>query len=117
MTYTNTTGAAKTIAAGLVFGRISATNLALPLKSDASDGSQFPVGVLMNESIVIAIAGTVTITVCITGKVNEDELIFENGTDTLATAISSRTLRDRLASDTAGIILVSEIQLTKSDNQ
>ena len=54
LTYTNSTGSEKTISAGLVIGQIAATSLALPLESDAVDGSQFQFGVLMNESVTVA---------------------------------------------------------------
>lgn len=117
MSYTNSTGAAKTITAGLVMGRISASALALPLESDASDGSQYPVGVLMNETITVANGATATITVAICGDINENELTFENGTDTLATAVSSKILRDRIAADTLGIRLVAQTENTRFDNE
>lgn len=117
MSYTNSTGAEKILSAGLVIGRIATSEKALPLKSDASDGSQFPMGVLMNESITVADGVTATITVAIKGYVNESKLIFDNGTDTLATVVSSRTIRDRIAADNVGIILKKQLENTKLDNQ
>ena len=117
LTYTNTSGAEKTISRGLVFGQISATSLALPLESDASDGSQYPYGILMNETLTLAIGASATVTLVTTGGVDEDKLIFENGTDTLATAISGKTLRARIGSDTVGVRLIKTIENTRTDNQ
>ena len=44
-------------------------------------------------------------------------LTFENGTDTLATVVSTRTLRARMGADTVGIMLIAAEQCTKLDNQ
>lgn len=113
--YDNDSGDDIELKAGTVFGVISGTNILLPLESDAIDGSQFPVGVLMHD-VDVADGASAQLTIAIAGDVDEDKLIFINGTDTLATAVSGRTLRDRIKSDTAGIILVSGDQLTAYDN-
>lgn len=116
MEYTNSTGAEKTLLAGLVIGRILIGGKALPLKSDATDGSQYPVGILFNESVTVANGATVTLTVANVGTVNKNGLIFENGTDTLATAVDGRQLGDRIVSDTQGIKLVELSEITRYDN-
>lgn len=114
--YTNGTGSEKTLPAGLVMGRISASGLLLPLQSDAVDGSQLPVGVLAAD-YTVANGATQEVSICVAGDVEESKLIFENGTDTLATVVAARRLRDRLAADTLGIKLVVSDELTDFDNE
>lgn len=115
-TYTNPTSGEVTLAKGTVMGRVASTNKVLPLESTASDGSQFPIGVLADD-YTVDYTESATLTFCIAGDVVESKLVFENGTDTVATVVSSRTLGDRIAGDTAGIILVGSTQLTGQDNQ
>ena len=100
--------------AGTLMGRISATNILLPLVSTAIDGSKFPVGVLMHDVSVLSL-GTAKLTFAVSGDVAEEKLIL-GGADTLATVIDARTLRDRIGSDTVGIKLVSADELTEYDN-
>ena len=114
-TYTNGTGSEKTIEAGTVFGRIHASGLLLPLESDATDGSQFPVGILV-EPITVANGASKTLTLCNGGDVEESKLVFENGTDDLDTVVSARNLRDRIAADTKGIRLFNSDELSAYDN-
>jgi len=72
------------------------------------------IGVLA-EAVEISDGNSTTVTICIGGKVAEDKLVLD-GTDTLATVVSNKTIRDRLASDTMGIELASTDELTASDN-
>lgn len=113
--YTNSTGATVTLAAGTLMGRISATQKLLPHVSSAVDGSQFPVGVLA-EDYVVANGATQELAFCNYGDVVESAVIL-GGADTLATVISSRSIRDRIASDTVGIRLVPSVENTIADNQ
>jgi hypothetical protein len=115
-TYTNPTSGEVTLAKGTVMGRVANTNKVLPLESTASDGSQFPIGILADD-YVVDYTESATVTFCIAGDVVESKLVFENGTDTTSTVVSSRTLGDRIAGDTAGIIFVGGDQLTGYDNQ
>lgn len=104
-----------TLAIGTVMGRVHATNEIIPAKSDASDGSQFPVGVLL-ESYTVAAGDTKSLPIVICGDVAEDKLVFAKTGDGLNTVVSARTYRDRLAADTKGIRAVSVTDLTDYDN-
>lgn len=114
--YTNGTGASIDLVAGTVLGKITASGKLLPLKSDAVDGSQIPVGVLAHD-ITVANAATVNLTYCISGKVVQNKLIFLKAGDTVDTVVTGRTLGDRVAADSAGIILVVSTELSDFDNQ
>lgn len=113
--YTNSTYDAVTLAEGTLMGRIASSNLLTPLTSGASDGSQFPVGVVITDTTVEA-GDTSEITIVVAGDMDENKLVLQ-GSDTLATVISGRTIRDRIGADTVGIKLVGGNQLTGFDNQ
>ena len=108
--YTNSTGGPITISVGTLLGRVSATDKVLPLKSAAVDGSQLPVGISTQE-ITVADTESATIEFVIAGEV-EGTLLVLDGTDTLATAISGKTLGDRIKSDTLGILLINSDELS-----
>jgi hypothetical protein len=112
--YTNSTGGDLTFLAGTVFGRIHATGLVLPLKSAAVDGSELPVGVLMHDITVVDTASAV-LTMCVGGEIAEEKIILD-GADTLDTVIDSRRIRDLIALNTVGILLVPGTELTGFDN-
>jgi hypothetical protein len=114
--YTNPTGGDVELAKGTVMGRVANTNKVLPLESTANDGSQFPIGVLA-DNYSVDYTESATVTICIAGDVVESKLIFENGTDTVDTVVSSQTLKDRIQGQSAGIILVGGTQLTGYDNE
>ena len=83
--------------------------------SGAGDGSQIPVGVL-TQTITVEAGETASIYVCTGGEVAEEKVILDTG-DTLETVIDGRQLRDRIASDTVGIVLVAGTEMTQVDNQ
>lgn len=114
--YENSTYDDITWPAGTVMGRIASTNKVVPLTSAASDGSQFPVGILAQD-VTIEAGDTLAqnVTICVEGDVNEN-LIDLQGSDTLATVISARTIRDRIGADTVGIKLVATTEMTSFDN-
>jgi hypothetical protein len=103
-----------TIAVGSVMGRIAATGKVVLLDKDASDGSQFPVGI-NTEEVTIGAGDEANLSLCVAGEVDETGLVFVTGT-TLATVISGKTVADRIASDTVGIHLVASTDLTAFDN-
>lgn len=113
--YTNSTYDDVELAAGTLMGRIASTNKLVPHDSSASDGSQFPVGVLATDYTVLA-GDNAVLTICVAGDVVEDKITLADG-DTMATVISSKTIRDRIGSDTVGIKLVGSIEMTAYDNQ
>ncbi len=115
-TYTNPEGDDVTLLKGTVMGRIAASNKILPLESNASDGSQYPIGILADD-YEVGYTESATLTFCKSGDVVESKIIFYNGTDTVNTVVSSRTLGDRIQGDSLGINLVGGDQLTAQDNQ
>lgn len=112
--FTNDTYDDITLQAGTLMGRIAATNEITPLTSGASDGSQFPVGVL-NQTRVVEAGDTVNVAICVSGDVVESKVILQ-GSDTMNTVISGRTIKDRIGADTVGIKLVGSNELTDFDN-
>ena len=114
--FINLTGGILSYAVGTVLGRIHATGKVTELKSAATDGSQFPIGILATELTAIAGSGTADINFCNAGEVAEEKVIL-NGADTLLTVVDARILRDRIAADTMGIKLVLGTELTGFDNQ
>lgn len=113
--YTNSTGAEVTLEAGTLMGRISANQELTPLKSAAADGSQFPVGVL-TEKTVVPDGVTANISICVGGDVEGNRIVFD-GTDDFDTVVSGRNLRDRISGDTLGIKLFFSTENTNYDNQ
>lgn len=115
-TYANDTYDDVTLAAGTVMGRISATGNIVPLESDASDNSQFPIGVL-NQTRLVEAGAEVEVAYCVAGDVVSSKLVFVKEGDDLDTVVSGRQLRDRIGADTVGIKLVGGNELTDYDNQ
>lgn len=113
--FVNDTYDAITLEMGTLIGRNSTTGDLLPLASGASDGSQYPVGVLM-ENLVVEAGDEATITIVTEGEVDESMLILD-GSDTLETVISGRQLRDRINADTLGVKVTSVDELSDYDNQ
>lgn len=98
---------------GTVIGRVSSSNLFKVFTSGASDGSQFPIGVVIDDTVV-PFGTTKNITIGHDGDVNANALIFQGG-DTLNTVVSGRTVRDHLKM--YGVNVVDATELTKLDNQ
>lgn len=100
--------------AGTVMGRVASTRKLVVIAKAASDGSQFPVGVL-NQDWTIAAGDEQTVSICVAGDVNQNALVLPVGT-ALTDVISGKTLKDRIGSDTVGIKLVESTELTGYDN-
>ena len=114
--YTNDEYADSPLEAGTLMGRVASSGKLIQLKSNATDGSQFPVGILTQDHTVAG-GDTINATICVAGRVVEDKDVLEAG-DSLETIIDSwRRLRDHIASDTVGIKLVPSTELTATDNQ
>lgn len=107
-------GTTDTFKAGLVLGRVAASNHLVPMTSAAVDGSQFPVGILADD-VTVTGSGTATVNMCVGGEVNAN-LVLLSGSDTLATVVSDRTINDRIKADTEGILLRSVDDSTFYDN-
>jgi len=105
-----------TIPAGTVMGKISATGKVVPLTSGASDGSQYPIGILAEDITKVAgVNDTIEVTFCVSGDVNIN-MIDLQGSDTLNTVISGRSIHDRIGGDTVGVNLVPSTEMTSFDN-
>ncbi len=97
---------------GTVMGRISATGKLKPMTSGASDGSQIPVGVLMNTYTVEA-SSEREVHIVDDGDVASDKLVFQ-GSDTLNTVVSGSQYIDYLKR--LGIKVIESTDLTEYDN-
>lgn len=113
--FENATGADLTLAPGTLMGRVAATGLLVVLKSGATDGSQYPVGVLTQETEVLD-TETVDIKVCVAGEIQKESVVFD-GTDDYDTVVEDRTLLDRIGADTVGIKVIAGTEMTAFDNQ
>ena len=102
---------------GMVMGRIAATRKIVPLDKDATDGSQYPVGLCIQDQTV-ANAATKSITLVNKGKIAASMINFFD-TETLDTEIGhanhTRIIRDWLNS--MGLELMLGEELTIVDNQ
>jgi hypothetical protein len=98
------------LTAGMVIGVVGITHGVY--KSGTSN--MLPVGVLA-ESVTVPAASNVDVTICNAGKIAEEKVTLD-GSDTLATIVSNRSIRDMLISNTIGIELVTTSELTASDN-
>ena len=84
-----------------VLGQVSASLKLVPLVSTATDRRQFPFAILNQEAIPAAdvVAGDVELTNIVKGgdgKINKASIVFHNGTDTLDTIVSGRTIESYL---------------------
>ena len=112
VTIVNPEAGEETIVRGTVLGRLPNGNYQV-LKSAAVDGSQYPKAILMYD-ITLGASATGTVAVAIAGDVKQDALVF-NGSDTLATAVSTERLDDRLVRQ--GIYPTEVNDFTDYDNQ
>jgi hypothetical protein len=114
--YTNSAGTSKTIARGTVMGRVNASGKILPLVAAASDGSQFPIGILCENVTVIA-GATTNLSLCVSGGVAKELIVFDNGTDTFASVVDGQRLDTLIGANTVGVKMYGTDNLTGFDNQ
>lgn len=100
--------------AGTIMGRIHATGNLAPLNAAASDGSQFPVGILAHD-VSIDAGETIKVTVCDFGDIAADKVVFLYSGQGLETVVSSRRMRDHLQAQ--GLKLITSTEHTGYDNQ
>ena len=105
---------------GMLIGRVGDTGKLKPSESDATDGSQYPIGLAIVEKKVEA-GDTDKITVVQKGRVAKGKVNFEKDSDSLSTVIEvgasanhKRQYRDLLAD--LGLILEDSEELTDYDN-
>lgn len=87
----NASGSILTILAGTVMGSLFTGNTCYPCVSTATDGSEVP-RFFARHDVVIAIGATAKVNLVYTGKVNQNAILFQNGTDTLNTNIETQGL-------------------------
>ena len=113
--FLNDTGAELTLVGGELLGVVAASGKAVLLDDiGAADGSAFPVG-FANSCPTLGIGEEIQISMCISGDVVENKIIL-GGTVALTDVVSLKTIRDRIASDTMGVKLVSSTELSNFDN-
>ena len=111
--YVNDTYADIVLQPGLLVGRIATTDYISDCVSGNSDGTQFPLGVVVSETTIPA-GELVQVQICNGGKVREDMIILDSG-DSFTTDVSSINLGDRI--EQIGINLIAVSDLTDFDNQ
>ena len=111
VTIANAAGTDLVLTAGMAIGVVST---AYQVYKSGTSNISF-VGILAEDVTVAASGGSESVNICIAGKVNES-LVTLDGTDTLATVVAYRTIRDRIASESVGIILVATDELSAIDN-
>ena len=122
--FKNTTGASVTLAAGTLLGKVTAiavdtANVVGYLKkydSANTEGGAIPVGILAQDITVAAGATVTNVNYCIAGDFDLSTLVLANGTDTLATIVSGKAIREAIIAETQLIGVVVN-QLTGYDNQ
>lgn len=105
-------GSGSTLTQGLVMGRIAATGLIVPCDPTAVDGSQYPVGLVIEEKVVTA-AATVAVTMVNKGRVASSLITLKSGV-ALTDEIDGRRLSDWL--NDLGLELSGGEDLTAYDN-
>lgn len=113
--YTNSGYSPITLTMGTIVGRVATTGEIVPCDSSASDGSEYPIGILA-QNYTVAAGVEVEVMYCVCGDVAQEEIGFYNGTDTLNTVVGGRQYQDRIACDTVGIIIKPSVDLTDYDN-
>lgn len=103
-----------TLEEGRVMGRIGATGLITQWDKDASDGSQFPIGIVP-EDITVEGSSTATISLCVEGDVDESKLVFNSG-ESLDSLVGTQRCREMIGAYSVGIKLVSGLEQTNYDN-
>lgn len=101
--------------AGTVMGRIAGTDVLVPSVASASDGSEQPVGVLMND-LTIDSGDTVNATICNGGKVAAEKISFYHPTNSLNTQVGGVRYKDLLQRNTTLKLIWSEEMTGEYDN-
>ena len=93
-------------------GRVVNTGTLAPVNTAASDGTQYPVGVLAQD-ISLAAGATKAVTIVDMGDVAEDGIVFIYSGQGLETAVSGRRMRDLI--EAQGIKLITRTEMTQVD--
>lgn len=107
-------GAESILPEGTVMGKINASGEVVELDATASDGSQYPYGILASPKTVAA-GSQPELSICVSGEVDKSAVSFKNG-ETFATVVAGRRLDDRIGGDTQGVNLVDVTEHSALDN-
>ena len=108
-----------TLVAGTIMGRVGNSGYLVPLFTLATDGSEYPVGILAHD-VELDSGETKQITIVDMGDVAEDQVVFyytsinPAAAQTLDSVVSNRRIRDYLQAQ--GIKLISGTEMTTYDN-
>jgi hypothetical protein len=122
--FKNTGSEAVILKAGTLMGKVTAiaidtANVIGYLReydSANTEGGAIPVGILAQEITVEPGATVENVNYCIAGDYDLDALVLPNGTDTLATIVDGKAIREHIIAETQ-LIGVSVDQLSAYDNQ
>jgi hypothetical protein len=117
-TLLNSAGVETTFPIGTLVGRVSASGKLIPLASAASDGSQYPIGVLVRDYTVDATSEITNATVAIAACTVDGSKLALDGSDDLDTTVTNAgasTIRDLIHARTQ-LLLVDATELGKTDN-
>lgn len=116
--YINNSGYAPiTLYAGTVMGRIAQTGVVAPFNAYANDGTQYVVGLLADD-LILAAGSSSTVSLVVAGRVNQDKVAFfpTSSGITLESVVSGRRVKDKIMSETTGLLLVKTIEMSGYDN-
>ena len=112
LTFVNGTAAERTIKAGTLVGITTADQtVGKVVKSDASDGSQIPVGILLYDTVIVSGASEEKeALVGFNGSVYENMIVLEKSGDTLDTVVTEtgQSIKNSLLNANSRIQLLSE---------
>lgn len=115
-TYINLTGGTESVSIGQLMGVIAATGKWTICKSGASDGSQIPRGIMLDELTDIATVTDVeNINLVNGGKVSVGMLVY-NGTDDADTNVGGVRMEDLLIQNSKDLELVTINDDSNFDN-
>lgn len=100
--------------AGTVMGRVASTGKIVPIEKGASDGSQYPCGILV-EDLEIDGGDEISTSIVQSGDINENLVSFYYPATSLTSVIVNRTVRDHLTN--LGIKIVACDELSDYDNE
>lgn len=118
-TYTNATGSPVVIVQGTLLGRIESSAAIAPAVSTVTDGSEYPIGIYADGTVTVAPAASVLMCYCVKGRVNQNKIVFQNGTDILTTPVGTAATGGGIIKDVlvrnSGIFLIPSIEITIAD--
>jgi hypothetical protein len=119
-TFVNSTYSTIVLPLGTIVGRVAATGNITPVVSTASDGSQYPIGVLAGDYSVLP-GASVNVMFGVCGDIAAEEIGFITATggpstDTFSIIVGGRQLFDRIQSDSVGLFIKFSTDLTDYDN-